>query len=46
MILHKPDHPWNDPDGDGHDCVDCPEFSIWRCSQDAHPGQRTEFTRP
>jgi hypothetical protein len=33
----RPKHFWNDPDGDGHDCEDCPEGSIWRCDEAAHP---------
>lgn len=32
----RPNHPWNDPDGDGHNCVDCPSSSIWKCDEDAH----------
>lgn len=31
-----PEHPWNDPDGDGHGCVDCPDGSIWACDRIAH----------
>ena len=34
----RPDHPWNDPDSDGHDCVDCDPMSIWKCDRAAHPG--------
>lgn len=33
----RPKHFWNDPDGDGHNCEDCPEGSIWRCDEAAHP---------
>lgn len=33
----QPKHFWNDPDGDGHNCEDCPEGSIWRCDEAAHP---------
>lgn len=32
----RPDHPWNDPDGDGHNCVNCPSSSIWKCDEAAH----------
>lgn len=32
-----PHHLWNDPDGDGHNCVDCSPDSIWKCDKNAHP---------
>lgn len=32
----RPAHDWNDPDGDGHTCVDCPPESIWKCDEYAH----------
>jgi hypothetical protein len=32
----KPTHPWNDPDNDGHNCIDCPTWSIWRCDEAVH----------
>lgn len=32
----RPIHPWNDPDGDGHNCADCPPDSMWKCDRDAH----------
>jgi len=32
-----PQHFWNDPDNDGHDCIDCMPGSIWRCDKAAHP---------
>jgi hypothetical protein len=32
----RPMHDWNDPDGDGHTCVDCPPESIWKCDERAH----------
>lgn len=35
----RPTHAWNDPDGDGHDCVDCHPESIWKCDRNAHPGE-------
>lgn len=31
------DHFWNDPDGDGHNCVDCDPLSVWKCDRLAHP---------
>lgn len=34
-----PQHPWNDPDNDGHNCVDCYPESIWKCDRYAHPGK-------
>jgi hypothetical protein len=47
MITGQPDHLFNDPDNDGHDCVDCPEWSVFRCDDLAHPSDKpTEFTRP
>lgn len=40
----RPTHFWNDPDGDGHDCIDCPEGSIWRCDEPAHlPAPKVEI---
>lgn len=32
----RPTHRWNDPDGDGHNCADCPEVSMWKCDRLAH----------
>lgn len=32
----RPDHAWNDPDGDGHDCADCAPDSVWKCDEAAH----------
>lgn len=37
----RPDHPWNDPDGDGHNCVGCSPDSIWKCDWAAH-NERTD----
>jgi hypothetical protein len=37
---HKPTHRWNGVDG--HDCVDCPPVSIWKCDIRAHGGPRTD----
>lgn len=46
-IGNRPHHVFNDPDHDGHDCVDCPDWSPWRCDELAHPSDTpTEFTRP
>jgi hypothetical protein len=32
----KPDHKWNDPDEDGHDCADCAPDSMWKCDRFVH----------
>lgn len=32
----RPLHVWNDPDGDGHNCADCPTDSMWKCDEAAH----------
>jgi hypothetical protein len=38
FTTERPDHPWDDPDGDGHNCVTCVEQnSLWRCDKDDHP---------
>ncbi len=34
--MSLPDHPFNDPDRDGHTCVDCATESIWKCDAEAH----------
>lgn len=36
MSDSPPLHVWNDPDGDGHNCADCPSDSIWKCDEAAH----------
>jgi predicted Rdx family selenoprotein len=36
MTTPQADHIWNDPDGDGHNCIDCPNDSIWKCDESAH----------
>jgi hypothetical protein len=32
----RPIHAFNDPDGDGHNCVDCSPDSMWKCDYGAH----------
>jgi hypothetical protein len=31
-----PDHPWDDPDEDGHNCAGCNPDSIWKCDPASH----------
>lgn len=51
MITGQPAHEfkptWTDGKGQGHECADCLETSIFRCDELAHPSHKpTEFTRP
>jgi hypothetical protein len=52
IITGRPTHvfrpAWTDPaTGQGHDCIDCPENSPFRCDDLTHPADTpTEFTRP
>lgn len=31
-----PDHPWDDPDDDGHNCTGCAPDSVWKCDRAGH----------
>jgi hypothetical protein len=31
-----PDHAWDDPDDDGHQCAGCGIDSVWKCDPAAH----------
>jgi hypothetical protein len=35
-VREWPDHEWDDPDEDGHDCQGCDPDSTWRCDKAAH----------
>lgn len=43
-VTDEPTHPWNDPDGDGHNCVDCPSSSIWKCDKAHHLDHQVDIT--
>jgi hypothetical protein len=34
--LPWPDHEWDDPDNDGHQCAGCGADSVWKCDPAAH----------
>jgi hypothetical protein len=34
--LPWPDHAWDDPDDDGHQCAGCGADSVWKCDPAAH----------